>query len=432
MKDRLAGLPVIGTAMAVQDRYKTDAGDQFAGAIGFFGFLSLFPLIVLALSIVGFVLADESAAEIAVVTRKIQDAIPGFAALAGDGETSISTAMKSIIENRGSIGLIGLVTLLVSGLRVINSAQTAMLKIFRIDILDVPGWKLKAQQLGTLFALGLLGGLGVVATTVTGAVTQFGLVGPLAVLVPVVGLVVGFVVDSLFFLAAYRIFATSAGPHWRTFIPGAILAGVGWTLLKTVGTTYVSGQVESNQALYGALGGVIALLLLLYLAGRLYIYGAELSAVQNPPGTEDWDLHDGLDADGRPIDTGLGGRTIEDPDANLSQAAVAAAEPVGAAALGVAGPVPATPMRLSAVGVAHDESALFGEEPGVPAAPRLDVDQPSSTVSPATEARLAAREAARLDSAGDEEHGPRQAAALIIAVGAIAGLASAMKPWRKS
>ena len=37
-----------------------------------------------------------------------------------------------IIDNRGSIGVIGLVTLLLSGLRVINSAQTAMLKIFRI------------------------------------------------------------------------------------------------------------------------------------------------------------------------------------------------------------------------------------------------------------------------------------------------------------
>jgi hypothetical protein len=41
----------------------------------------------------------------------------------------------------------------------------------------------------------------------------------------------------------------------------------------------VGNQVEGANALYGALGGVIALLLLFYLAGRLYLYGAQLSAV---------------------------------------------------------------------------------------------------------------------------------------------------------
>jgi hypothetical protein len=95
----------------------------------------------------------------------------------------------------------------------------------------------------------------------------------------VIALVVAFVFDLVLFLAAYRMLSTTTSMRVRQLLPGAILGAIGWALLKTLGATYVSGQVESANALYGTLGGVIALMLLLYLAGRLYLYGAELSAV---------------------------------------------------------------------------------------------------------------------------------------------------------
>ena len=389
MKERLYDVPVVGTALRVQDRYKLDAGDQFAGAIGFFGFLSLFPLLILSLSVLGFVLAGQSAAEVVDFTDRIQDAIPGFGAVLGDGDTAIADAVNGIIDNRGSIGVVGLVTLLVSGLRVINSAQRAMLQIFRIDVLDVPGWKLRLQQVGTLVALGVLAVVGFGISSFVATLSNIGLVGPLAVFAPIAGVLANLVIDTLLFLAAYRIFATADGPHWRTFVPGAILAGIGWTLLKTLGTTYVSGQVEANQELYGALGGVIALLLLLYLAGRLYVYGAELSAVLHPPQAGE---SPGTSAENLPLASSEG--DADDPgDTDPDHEADMAAD--------------------------HDGEVA-------PRAPRLDAAASSPTVSDATAARLAV--APRTD---DDEHGPRQAAAFAIAVGAVAGLAAALKPWKK-
>lgn len=281
-KDRLYEMPVVGTAMRVQDRYKADAGDQFAGAIGFFGFLSLFPLLLLALAGVGFVLAGASDDQLANVATTIQGAIPGFSGALGGGETGVASALEGVIRNRGSVAGIGLITTLLSGLRVVNSAQTATLVIFGVDLLALSGVKRKVQQVVALVVLGLLAIGGVAASGLLGALDTMPLFGVMEVLAPVMTWLGIYLLDVLLFLVAYRLFGTREGLSVRQLVPGALFAGLGWTLLKGFGATYVSEQVSRAGELYGALGGVIGLLLLMYLAGRLYVYGAELSAVLAP------------------------------------------------------------------------------------------------------------------------------------------------------
>lgn len=281
-KDRLYEMPVAGTAMRVQDRYKADAGDQFAGAIGFFGFLSLFPLLLLALAGVGFVLADASEEQLANVAATIQGAIPGFSGALGGGETGVASALEGVIRNRGSVAGIGLITTLLSGLRVVNAAQTATLVIFGVDLLALSGLKRKLQQVVALVVLGLLAVGGVAASGLLGALDAMSLFGVMEVLAPALTWLGIYLLDVLLFLVAYRLFGTREGLSVRQLVPGALFAGLGWTLLKGFGATYVSEQVSRAGELYGALGGVIGLLLLMYLAGRLYVYGAELSAELAP------------------------------------------------------------------------------------------------------------------------------------------------------
>ena len=183
LKDRLYDVPVVGTALRVQDRYVTDAGDQFAGAIGFFGFLSLFPLILLALSAAGYVLADASGDRINEVAQTIQDAIPGFAAAMGGGEdaTGVGQALQTIIENKEAAGGFGALLLLLSGLRVVNAAQTATLVIFRVDRSEMVGVKQKAKQVAALVGLGLLALAGAAAGSAIGVVSSIELFGAMAV-----------------------------------------------------------------------------------------------------------------------------------------------------------------------------------------------------------------------------------------------------------
>jgi hypothetical protein len=95
-----------------------------------------------------------------------------------------------------------------------------------------------------------------------------------------VSLGVTYVLDVGLFLGAYTLLAPAVPLAVRDRVPGALLAAAGWTGLKVAGATWVGSQIDSANALYGALGSVIALLLLFYLAGRLFVYGAVLSAIR--------------------------------------------------------------------------------------------------------------------------------------------------------
>lgn len=266
-------IPVLTTAFAVQKRYRTDAADSLAAAIGFFGFLSLFPLILLAVSVAGYVLQDP--ADHLAVAEVITDAIPGFEATlaSGDDSTAVADLVQGAVEQRGTIGMLGLVLALVAGLRVVGAAMAATRVVFRGELLGGLGTRVRQ--------LAAMAGLGVLALAAAGASSVAG-VGlswlPSIVTVPL-SVAVTLALDFALFLGAYTLLAPTAVLGVRERIPGAVLGAVGWTALKVLGAAYVSSQVTSANATYGALGGVIGLLLLLYLAGRLYLYGAELSAV---------------------------------------------------------------------------------------------------------------------------------------------------------
>lgn len=265
--------PVVRTALAVQKRYKADAADQLAAAIGFFGFLSLVPLLLLAVAAAGFIYADP--ADQARIALTLTEALPGFDATLGDSgaDTGVASLVDTVVNNRGTFGLVGGVTLLLTGLRVVAAAMAATRVVFRGDV--VSGWRGWLKKLGSMVVLGVTALLAVAGSSLAG-ITPDAVPRPVTI---AIALLVTFIFDLLLFLTAYRILSTTTSMRVRQLVPGAVLAAIGWAALKTVGATYVGAQVDSANALYGALGGVIALLLLLYLAGRLYLYGAELSAV---------------------------------------------------------------------------------------------------------------------------------------------------------
>jgi membrane protein len=272
LQDRLAELPVVGTALAVQERYKRDAGEQLAAAIAYFGFLSFVPLLLLAVAAVGFVL-DDPQRQLDVALALTQ-ALPGFEAATAEPDSGVSQLLQTVVDSRGAIGLVGLVTLLFAGLKVIASAMTTTRVVFRGEVLK--GIGARVRQVLALAVLGLLtlaaaGGSSLAAGGVLGAVPR-----PVAVLL---SLALTFLLDLMVFFGAYSVLSPTSNVRGRQLLPGALLAAAGWSVLKIVGATFVGNQVESANALYGALGSVFALLVLLYLGGRLYVYGAELSAV---------------------------------------------------------------------------------------------------------------------------------------------------------
>lgn len=272
MKDRLKQLPIIGTAIRMQERYVDDAADALAASIGLFGFLSLFPLLALALAAVGFVLQGDAAAQLRVVDL-VQESIPAFSAIAG-GENGVATAINEITEEPGSLVGWGVFGLLLAGLRIASGAQQASAVVFRVR--RATGL---SARVGQVRALAVVGTFALVGAALTGSVgIELGS-GVAGLAWSLVRLAIAFAFDVGLFLLAYRLFTPVSGPPWRILLPGSLLAATGWMGLKLFGTAYVTSQAQNADSSYGALGSIIALLLLFYLAGRLYMYGAELAAL---------------------------------------------------------------------------------------------------------------------------------------------------------
>lgn len=194
--------------------------------------------------------------------------MPGLGPAIGDN-------IASLVDSRAATGIIGLLGVLVAGLRVVDSTTVATSVIFRVND-DANFVKKKLRSLVALVGLGLVAVLGAAAGAVVGV--DFSGVG--AFFIGLGGIALSLALDTALFLVAYRILAARLGPPWRDLWPGALLAGIGWTVLKIFGSTYVASQVSNARGIYGSLAGVIAVMIYFYLAARLYVYGAELNAVR--------------------------------------------------------------------------------------------------------------------------------------------------------
>src|SRR5688500_6841789 len=99
--------PALDHLIRAFGRYQADAGDRQAAAVTFFGFLSFFPILALATSILSYALGDDA---VGTVVREVNAYAPGLAE-----QLELETILK---DNRkaGAAGAIGLVGLLYSGL----------------------------------------------------------------------------------------------------------------------------------------------------------------------------------------------------------------------------------------------------------------------------------------------------------------------------
>jgi membrane protein len=266
MFERIKDSGVVQMARSVSDRYADDAGGHLAAAIAYFGFLSLFPLLLLAMSVVGFVLSGQPGlAED--IQQEVASSVPGLEALIGDN-------LRALQNARVATGLLGLAGLLWTGTGVVGAGRNALLRVFREERLR-SGITLKLWLVGVTLGVGFLA---LAATGLTALAGGLEAPGPLGVVLQVLGVVVGFALDLALFLVTYRVLLRRRYP-WGDLLPGAAFGALGWSLLKLLGTWYATTTVERSETVYGAFAATVGVLVLLYLAGRVFVYGAELNAV---------------------------------------------------------------------------------------------------------------------------------------------------------
>jgi membrane protein len=254
--------PRIGFVAAVIKKFGDDQAGQLAALIAYYGFVSLFPLLLVLVTILGFVLQGDPGEQ-----KRILDGALGQFPI-------VSDQLKLHSLTGSGVGLaIGGVGSLLAGLGITGATQNAFDRIWHVPFKDRPNF-LSARLRG-LGMLAILGTLSVISTTAAGFVGSSSHAAPDVI----AGILIAFAVNIALFMTAFMLL-TAAEVSWRDLLPGVIVAAVLWQLLQHLGGFYIDHELKHTGPLYGTFALVLGLLAWLYLGAQLTIFAAEINVVR--------------------------------------------------------------------------------------------------------------------------------------------------------
>jgi membrane protein len=257
--------------MRMQEQYGATKASQQAGAVTYFGFLSVFPVLALAFFVVGWVSKVFPDAQDTLVTA-IGQMFPG---IIGSGHNQIQ--LDDIEHAAGTVGLIGLVGVLYSGLGWLSALRDALIAVFVLPPREQPSFV--KGKLRDLVTLAIIGVVLLVAVAFTGLVSGFsgdllgwvGLGRQLGWLVQVVVVVLGLLANAVLFFAMFRLLAAPDLPK-RALWSGALLGAVGFEILKQVSGLLI--RTTQGQPAFQVFGLALILLVWINYFSRIVLYAA--------------------------------------------------------------------------------------------------------------------------------------------------------------
>ena len=280
------GLRVGRALFLAGQRLAYNGGHVSAAAIAYYGLVSLFPLVLLLLSVLGFVFPVTALAERLVAYGA--DLLPGL----GD---FFRQSLEQLVLHRGSLGLTALVTLVWSASGAFASLSRTLDLVWETPLTVDPGqafagpvrapasvglWR-RVRAVGVVAGVGILFLLSVLATTYlrlaerVQALPRVGPFGPNTVM----GLlgVAPVLVTALVFLAIYALIPRRP-PPWRALWPGTVVATGLFELAKGCFTWYAL-HLRRYAWVYGSVTTAIVMLVWFYVVALVVIYGAEVGAI---------------------------------------------------------------------------------------------------------------------------------------------------------
>ncbi len=249
-------------ARTARDKVRIDQLGVHAGSLTYGAFLAIPPLLILALTTISVVLANDAAAQQRLI-ENVTALIPGL--------DQVLTSQFSVASAQTlGIGLLGVVALLWAVSSFAVRTRTALGVVFGTGLPTL----LTGRVSGTAIGLASLLGFGLFAT-VTG--WALGLALPLWIR-PLLLLAVAAAGVGLFLLIYWALTPPGSGrPTVRDHWPGAVGFMVAAIGLERVGGVYVNQVIARTTALYGAIGAIFGLLAFLYVAMWTFLLGAEVS-----------------------------------------------------------------------------------------------------------------------------------------------------------
>ena len=250
---------------AVLKKFGDDRASQLAALISYYGFFSLFPLLLLFVTVVALVVRDDPELRL----RLLDSAVSQFPIVG----TRIGKTIDDLTRSSFTLS-IGVVGALWSGTAVVAAAQHAMDEVWDVPRVERPGL---ANRVMRAFLLLFVFGASIVVSTLlagTGGDTGWN-----ATLLKTLSLAGTALVSVAVFAFAFRVL-TVAHVSWRDVLPGAIFAAVAWTILLMLGGWLVDRHLRNASHVYGFFAVVIGLLAWISLAAQVFLLAAEINVVR--------------------------------------------------------------------------------------------------------------------------------------------------------
>ena len=256
--------------LAVVYKFHDDQGIYLAALIAYYGFLSIFPLLLLFTSILGFVLQndpdlqqrvlDSTLSQFPVIGQQLDDP----QGLRGNG---VALVVSAFIALYGALG-------------VAHAIQNAMNATWAVPRYRRPNpFHLRVRSLLLIALVGLATVFTTVLSALAASAAQFGAaeVGWLSALLIIVASVA---VNAGMFVVGFRICVAGLSRSLRSLLAGALTAAIFWQGLQVGGTAYVGRVVKGADIAYGAFALVLGLLAWMFLSGIVLVLSAEIDVVR--------------------------------------------------------------------------------------------------------------------------------------------------------
>lgn len=258
-------VPALAFPLAVIKRFGDDQGGRQAALITYYAFLSLFPLLLLFMTVLGYVVRSNPDLEGQIVDAALRN----FPALGDDLQKNVKTLQVS------GLALLAQMLVLLYGARGFASMlQEAFNNLWHVDRKIRPGFVGdNLRSVGMMLALGL----GIITSAVLSYVLR--IIFDAGLLTSLLAAAVNLVVTFGLFLAVFRL-GTSLTIATKRLIPGAVIAGFGTVVVQHFGGFIMAQQLPKLNSSYGSFALTLGLLFWIYLQSQVILYAIEIMAVK--------------------------------------------------------------------------------------------------------------------------------------------------------
>ncbi|MGO9972028.1 MAG: YihY/virulence factor BrkB family protein [Solirubrobacteraceae bacterium] len=246
--------------IAVVKKFGNDQAGNLAALVAYYAFFSLFPLLLVFVTVLGFVLNGDPSA-----LHSVKSSVLGRFPVIG---SSISNSTLTGSTLALAVGVVGS---LWGGLGITQAATQAFDRVWAVPMKARPNFF--GGRLRGIALLFVIGALFIVASAASGLVSAgLGGIGLL-----VAGIVVSLLLNFALFMVSFKLLCT-AELSWGSLVPGAVLVAIVWEVLQALGGVYIDHVRQSNNA-YGTFALVLGVLAWLHLGAQLTLYCAEVNSV---------------------------------------------------------------------------------------------------------------------------------------------------------